>query len=65
MIDHLATPVLDAVCNWSIVTYRNIAWDKALELWKLRRVGESEALLESKIDQSAARKGDLILTPLF
>lgn len=65
MLDNLATPVLDAVCNWSIVTYRNIAWDRALDLWKLRQSGKPEDALIAKLDQSAARKGDLILTPFF
>jgi hypothetical protein len=65
LVDSLATPVLDAICNWSIVTYRNIAWQKALELWDLRRRGQDELGLITKLDVSAARKADLILTPLF
>jgi hypothetical protein len=65
MVDNLATPVLDAVCNWSVVTYRNIAWHKALELWDIRRRGRDDLDFITTTDVAAARKAELILTPLF
>ena len=65
IIDGVTAPVLDVVCNWSVVTARNAAWNAAERLWDIRRRGEPEEAFVARLDKFAAMSGDVLLTPLI
>jgi Family of unknown function (DUF5995) len=43
--DHDVQGVLDLVCNWSMNSARDVAWDTSIALWRCRHVDTVEALL--------------------
>lgn len=63
-IDGMTSPILNLICNWSVVTTRNSAWDNALKLWDIRRRGEDESGFVNRLDRLASLGGDLLLTPI-
>jgi Family of unknown function (DUF5995) len=43
--DHDLQGVLDLVCNWSMNSARDVAWDTSIALWRCRHVDTVESLL--------------------
>jgi hypothetical protein len=52
--DQRAQAVLNLVCNWSINTARDAAWDTALGLWAARHIAAVEDLIMRGLARSVA-----------
>lgn len=64
-LDGRVSPVLNLVDNWAVVGFRDVAWEVAEHYAELRKFGVDESRLSHHLDDSAARSGAMILTPLY
>jgi hypothetical protein len=59
--DHDVQGVLDLVCNWSMNSARDVAWDTSLALWQCRHIGAVESLMMGGLAQTVAMASRLLL----
>jgi len=59
--DARAERVLDLVCNWSINSARDAAWDTALALWRTRHIGAVEDLVSGALARTVAMASRCLL----
>ena len=59
--DQHAQAVLNLVCNWSINSARDVAWDTALGLWAARGVAPVEDLIMSSVARTVAMASRCLL----
>jgi hypothetical protein len=61
--------VLSRVANkmddWIVVATRDVAWDAAEHLWKIRQRGEDEASFIARMDDVAGEAGRTVLLPVL
>jgi hypothetical protein len=62
--DRHTQAVLDLVCNWSINSARDVAWNTALALWALRRDRFARGLLVKGLARTTAMASRMLLTPV-
>jgi hypothetical protein len=51
--------------DWIVVATRDVAWDAAEHLWKLRQRGEDEASFIARMDDVAGEAGRTVLLPVL
>jgi len=59
--DRHGQAVLDLVCNWSMNSAREVAWDNALALWSVRRNTWATALLTGTLARTVAMASRMLL----
>jgi hypothetical protein len=59
--DRHAQAVLDVVCNWSMNSARDVAWDTALALWRCRGIATVEDLVLDGLARTVAMASRLLL----
>jgi hypothetical protein len=59
--DRNAQAVLDLVCNWSINSARDVAWDTALALWRSRGDSTVEDLMMNALARTVAMASRCLL----
>jgi hypothetical protein len=59
--DQRAQAVVNLICNWSINTARDVAWDTALALWASRDVATVEDLFMSGLARTVAMANQCLL----
>jgi hypothetical protein len=62
--DQRAQAVLNLVCNWSIKSARDVAWDTALGLWESRQVPSVESLIMNALARTVAMASGCLLVAL-
>jgi hypothetical protein len=62
--DARAQKVLDLVCNWSISSARDAAWDTGLALWRARHIGGVEDLLSGGLAHTVAMASRCLLVDM-
>jgi hypothetical protein len=59
--DTRAQAALNLVCNWSINSARDAAWDTALGLWRARNIGTVEDLISGALAHTVAMASRCLL----
>ena len=59
--DRRAQAVLNLICNWSINSARDVAWDTALGLWQCRSIATVEGLLMNGLARTVAMASRCLL----
>jgi hypothetical protein len=59
--DRHAQGVVDLVCNWSMNTARDVAWDTSVALWRCRGIATVEDLLMDAMARTVAMASRLLL----
>jgi Family of unknown function (DUF5995) len=59
--DRHGQAVLDLVCNWSMNSAREVAWDNALALWSVRRNTWATGLLTGTLARTVAMASRMLL----
>ncbi len=59
--DQRAQAVLNLICNWSINSARDVAWDTALGLWQCRSIATVEGLLMNGLARTVAMASRCLL----
>jgi hypothetical protein len=59
--DRHAQAVLDLVCNWSMNSARDVAWDAAVALWRCRSIATVEDLLMDGTARTVAMASRFLL----
>jgi hypothetical protein len=62
--DQRAQAVVNLICNWSINTARDVAWDTALALWASRDVAMVEDLFMNGLARTVAMASHCLLVAL-
>jgi hypothetical protein len=62
--DQRAQAVVNLICNWSINTARDVAWDTALALWASRDVAMVEDLFMNGLARTVAMANNCLLVAL-
>lgn len=60
-VDHHLQAVATLVCNWSMNSARDVAWDMALALWPLRDISVAENLLLGSLARTVGMASRLLL----